>query len=321
MPLIKKSTYKPSPFLWNGHFETIYPALFRKINDIKYERERLVLSDGDFVDLDWLDNGSRSLVLLSHGLEGNSSRQYIAGMARMFSDKKWDVLAWHCRSCSGEMNRQFRMYHHGEIGDIGEVINHAVNKKNYDKIIMIGFSMGGNISMKYLGVNGKEIPETIKACIVFSAPTDLEAGANILDRPTNIIYKKRFLKHLKIKLEVKAKIFPGQLIMDQFHTIKKWRDFDELFSAPMNKFANAAAFYKNASAKNFMSGIKIPTLLVQAKNDPILPIECYPYALCEKLENVWLETPAKGGHVGFWRPNERYSWAERRAVQFVESLS
>ena len=257
MPVLKKSTYKRSPFLFNGHLETIYPALFRKIPDVSYERERITLSDGDFIDLDWLEHSSQNLVVLSHGLEGDSSRQYVAGMARMFSEQKWDVLAWNCRSCSGEMNKKLRMYHHGEIGDLTEVIEHAMKTKDYEKIVMIGFSMGGNISMKYLGVNGREIPDAIKACIAFSSPTDLQAGAEILDKPSNFIYKKRFLIYLKAKLEIKNESFPNTIPFDQFHTIKQWRDFDELFSAPMNNYEDAAAFYRDASAKNFMAGIEI----------------------------------------------------------------
>ncbi len=318
MPVLKNSTYRRSPLLYNGHFESICPALFRKITNVKYERERLTLSDGDFVDLDWIDNGSRQLVLLSHGLEGDSSRQYILGMARMFSDQKWDALAWNCRSCSGEMNRKLRMYHHGEIGDIREVISHALHIKDYEKMILVGFSMGGNISMKYLGVHGNNIPDVVKGCVAFSAPTDLEAGARILDRPSNFIYKKRFLKYLKTKLEKKKEQFPNMIDLESFRTIKIWRDFDELYSAPMNNFENADAFYQNASAKNYMAGITVPTLLVQAKNDPILPVECYPVTLCEKLQNVFLEMPEHGGHVGFWRPREKYGWAEQRAFMFVK---
>ena len=321
MPVLKKSTYRRSPALINGHLESIYPALFRKINDLKYERERFILSDGDFIDLDWLDTSSRSLVILSHGLEGDSSRQYVAGMARFFYEQSWDVLAWHCRSCSGEMNHKLRMYHHGEIGDIGEVISHALRTKDYEKVVLIGFSMGGNINMKYLGVNGKHIPSSIIGCVAFSSPTDLEAGAVVLDKPSNFIYKQRFLRYLKAKLAVKNEQFPGAIAFDKFHTIKAWRDFDELYSAPMNKFENAAAFYANASAKNFMDGITVPTLLVQAKNDPILPNECYPYELCEKLESVWLEVPEHGGHVGFWRPNERYAWSETRAFKHIQAIT
>ena len=125
---------------------------------------------------------------------------------------------------------------------------------------------------------------------------------------------------LKAKLEKKNDQFPNKIDIDGFSQIKIWRDFDELYSAPMNSFKNAAAFYQNASAKNFMAGITVPTLLVQAKNDPILPDECYPVSLCEKLPNVFLEMPEHGGHVGFWRPREKYAWSEIRAIKFITEI-
>ena len=321
MPLIQKSSYRRSRLLRNGHLETIYPAIFRKIEGVDYERERLTLSDGDFVDLDWLDNGSLNLILLTHGLEGNSGKQYVKGMAKFFyEEKKWDVLAWNCRSCSGEINRAQRMYHHGETGDIGEVIQHALRRKNYHTIVLAGFSMGGNISMKYLGVHGKNKPEPIRACIAFSSPTDLEAGAEVLDHPSNFIYRRRFLHYLKIKIEKKNEQHPGVLDLTNFKNIKTWRDFDEYFSAPLNQFQDAAEFYRMASAKNFMAGTVVPTLLVSAKNDPILPPACYPKNICERHEHIFLEMPKHGGHVGFWKPGEKYAWSERRAAAFLEEV-
>lgn len=318
MPILPSSTYRRSRLLVNGHLETIYPGVFRKVKNVDYERERLTLSDGDFVDLDWLENGSRNLLLLSHGLEGDSSRQYVAGMASYFYKKKWDVLAWNCRSCSGEMNRKLRMYHHGEIGDIGEVIAHALKAKDYERIVLIGFSMGGNISMKYLGVNGKEIPDPVSACVAFSSPTDLKAGAEILDKPSNRLYFQRFLHYLKIKIEKKNEMFPGVVDLENFKKIKVWRDFDEYFTAPLIGLKNAAEFYQIGSAKNFMAGITIPTLLVNAVNDPILPPACFPTDICQAHEKIYLEMPEHGGHCGFWRPGQEHAWSERRAWGFVK---
>lgn len=321
MPLIRQSTYRRSPLLRNGHLETIYPALFRKIEGADYERERLTLSDGDFVDLDWLDGDSRRLILLTHGLEGNSGKQYVKGMAKFFyREKKWDVLAWNCRSCSGEMNRARRLYHHGEIGDIGEVIGHALRRKNYHTVVLAGFSMGGNISMKYLGVQGRDKPEPIRACIAFSSPTDLEAGAEILNDRSNFIYRRRFLHYLKIKLVKKNEQYPGLLDLTRFKNIKTWRDFDDFFSAPLTNMEDAAAFYRMASAKNFMAGTDVPTLLVSAKNDPILPPQCYPKDVCERHPKLFLEMPEHGGHVGFWRPGDEYAWSERRAAAFLDEV-
>lgn len=321
MPLIHHSSYRRSRLMPNGHFETIYPALFRKVEAVGYERERIEMPDGDFLDLDWLDGGNRRLLLLTHGLEGSSDRHYMQGMARIFLKNNWDVLAWNCRSCSGEINRSQRMYHHGEIGDIGEVIRHALRTKDYETVILIGFSMGGNINMKYLGVHGRERPEPVRACVAFSSPTDIEAGAYMLDQASNVIYRKRFLRHLKVKMVKKNEQYPGVLDLRNFRKIRTWRDFDEYFSAPLNGFRDAAEFYQQASAKNFMSGIAVPTLLVQALNDPILPPECYPKDICEKHPHIFLEMPKHGGHVGFWHPGKEFAWSEMRALEFVNSLS
>ncbi|MBK9016932.1 MAG: alpha/beta fold hydrolase [Saprospiraceae bacterium] len=321
MPLIPHSTYRRSPLLLNGHFETIAPNVLRKVKGIDYERERITLPDGDFLDLDWLDRGSRKLVVLTHGLEGDSSRTYVLGMARIFHQNGWDVLAWNCRSCSGEINRAQRMYHHGDIEDIGQVMDHALHRKNYETVVMSGFSMGANITMKYLGVHGKNVPEPVRAAVVFSAPTDLRAGAEILDHASNIIYRKRFLFYLKQKMVLKNGQYPGVIDLENFKKIKVWRDFDEYFSAPLNSFRDAADFYEKASAKNFMAGIATPTLLVQALNDPILPPSCYPKDLCQKHPHLHLEMPDHGGHVGFWKPGKEFAWSEERALDFVKQNS
>jgi predicted alpha/beta-fold hydrolase len=320
MPLIKQSTYKRAPgYQFNGHLQTVLPAIFRRVQT-DYERERLTLSDGDFVDLDWVDNGSRNLVLLSHGLEGNSSRHYMMGMANRFSEENWDVLAWNCRSCSGEMNRRFRLYNHGEIGDIGEVINHALQTKNYERVLLIGFSMGGSILMKYLGVHGKEVPAPVIGGIAFSSPCDLKASVDALELPGNGFYKRRFFKSLSKKVTEKAAHFPDRLDLSKLSEIAHWRDFDEHYSAPLGGYKDAADFYRQASAKNFMSGTDRPILLVNAVNDPILPPACSPVSLCRTHPKIYLEMPETGGHVGFSLAHKPYAWSEYRAVQFLKEL-
>lgn len=321
MPLINNSSHTKAPFLqYNGHLQTLIPGAFRKVAGVTYKRERLTLSDGDFVDLDWVNKGSSQLVILSHGLEGDSQRQYMKGMAKMFSGHNWDVLAWHCRSCSGEMNRKLRLYNHGEIGDFGEVIQHALERGKYETVVLIGFSMGGNISMKYLGVHGRAVPSQIKASIVFSSPCDLKSGAEILNKSENWIYRARFMNYLKKKIIIKAEQFPGVVNLDNLKKVKVWRDFDEYFSAPINGYKDAEDFYKQASAKNFMEGISIPTLLVNAQNDPILTPECSPVALCEQHPFIFLERPTIGGHVGFMLGGDQVAWSEYRAFEFANSV-
>lgn len=318
MPIIHRSTYPGSPrHLFNGHLQTVVPSMFRKIKGVNYERERLILSDGDFVDLDWLDTGSKKLVILTHGLEGDSHRHYIKGTAKLFAQNGWDALAWNCRSCSGEMNRAFRLYNHGEIGDIGEVIDHALRTKQYEAIILVGYSMGGNISLKYAGVKGNEAPDVLKSVVAFSAPTNLKTSAELLDLPQNRLYRTRFMKKLIKKISQKDKLFPNRIDLNKLKDVTVWKDFDDLFSAPVNGYRDANDFYEQGSAINFLDGVKVPVLICNAQNDPILNDDCAPQSLAEKHPLIYVETPATGGHVGFLVKNDEFSWAERRALAFV----
>ncbi|GAB2571472.1 YheT family hydrolase [Spirosoma areae] len=320
MPLISSAYPGPPAYQYNGHLQTIIPGLTRHVANLSYERERLTLADGDFVDLDWVDTGRKRLVLLTHGLEGDSNRQYIRGTAKLFARHHYDILAWNCRSCSGEMNRAFRLYNHGEIGDFGEVIAHALQTKQYEEVVLIGYSMGGNITLKYLGVHGKTLPDVIKRGMAISAPTDLGASAGLLDRPANRFYRNRFMKKLVAKLSYKAKQFPGRLDMSKLKQVNLWRDFDEFFSAPVNNYRDAEDFYTQASAVNFMSGIAVPTLLLNAQNDPLLSPECSPGWLAKTHPHIFLETPRLGGHVGFQLTRDTHTYAERRALAFAQNL-
>ena len=321
MPILANTSYPGPPFYeWNGHMQTILPALLRLPKQTSYERERLELNDGDFVDLDWLEAKSRSLVILSHGLEGNSQRYYMQSMAKFFHRAGWDVLAWNCRSCSGEMNRKLRLYYHGEIDDFSQVIKHALHKKDYEQIVLIGFSMGGSILMKYLGVYGKEAPPSILCGIAFSSPCDLEGGVIELEKPQNAFFKKRFFNSISAKIRIKAELFPDKVSTKYLDQVQYWKDFDRFYSAPINGFSSPEAFYYDASAKNFMSGTKTPVLLVNAANDPILSPNCYPFELCKKHNYINLEVPPNGGHVGFnWR-RFPYTWMEHRAMDFLSEV-
>jgi len=320
MPLIENSSFTTPPlFQYNGNMQTILPALIHKIKKIKldYQRERLILSDGDFVDLDWVKNNSKDLVIISHGLEGNSERHYTKGMAKFFATKKWDVLAWNCRSCSGEMNKKMRMYNHGEIGDIGEVTEHAIEQGAYTNVVLIGFSMGGNIVMKYLGVNAGKLPIQVKKAIAFSSPCDLFSSVDLLNEPKSSFYRNRFLRMLKPKMKHKAQQFPDVIDFNNYNKIKEWKDFDNFFTAPLNGYKDAEDFYYNGSAINFMADIQIPTLLVNAINDPILTPACFPKEMCAKHPFITLEIPEQGGHVGFNIKGKAFAWSEYRAWEFV----
>ncbi|MFN0215411.1 MAG: YheT family hydrolase [Saprospiraceae bacterium] len=322
MPLIPQSSY-PGPPFWQrgGHLQTLLPGLFRRVKGVDFQRERIETPDHDFLDLDWLHSPepNRSLVLITHGLEGSSQAQYCQGTAKLFVQNGWDALAWNCRSCSGEMNRAFRMYHHGDTEDISTVVNHALATGRYDTVALTGYSMGGNITLKYVGTSSENLPKQIRAAVAFSAPCDIRAGADVLDRWDNRIYKSRFLNFLKKKVAHKDRQYPGRLDISKLKQVRRWRDFDEYFSAPICGFASAAQFHEQASAKNFVAGTRIPTLLVSALNDPILTTECFPVEIAREHPSFYLELTSGGGHCGFRaKGGGEFSWAEKRAFEFVK---
>ncbi|OAV44493.1 YheT family hydrolase [Lewinella sp. 4G2] len=301
-----------------GHYQTIVPNLFRKV-PVNYRRERIDTPDGDFLDLDWLDQSAASkLVILSHGLEGDSSRVYVASAARFFHERGWEVLAWNCRSCSGEMNRTPRLYSHGQSEDVETVVNHALRDDRYEQVTMIGYSMGGNLTLKYLGTLGDRVPAVITHGIAFSAPVFIEHSADSLDHPGNWVYRRKFKRSLFAKIMAKEAQFPGRVNAADISKVKRWRDFDRYFSARIGGFDNVDDYYAYLSSGNFLAGTTTPVLIVNAKNDPIVPPACSPRELAATHPLVQLEEPALGGHVGFALRGKPYNGMDVRALAFIE---
>lgn len=284
-------------------------------------RERLELADGDFLDLDWVRHGNGRLVVISHGLEGSSIRPYVTGAALCFSANGWDVLAWNCRSCSGEMNRLPRMYHHGATDDLACVIDHARKDGVYNTIALLGFSMGGSKSLKYLGERGDLVPEEVIGAATFSVPCNLWDSAVQLSLPGNRFYKTRFLNKLKTKIRLKSAAHPEVIDITGLDKIRDFDEFDERYTAPLHGFSSRMDFYTKATSDQFYPSLKRPALVVNALNDPMLGEKCYPYELARESDYLFLETPAVGGHVGFMERNEVFTWAERRALAFFEEIS
>ncbi|MEM7575463.1 MAG: alpha/beta fold hydrolase [Bacteroidota bacterium] len=319
MALISASSYPGPPrYQWGGHLQTILPNI-RRSQPLEYQRERLELADGDFLDLDWLATPAQDrLVILSHGLEGDSSRPYMVEAARFFFSQGYAVLAWHSRSCSGEMNRNPVLYSHGQSQDLAAVVEYAVAKQPYQSIDLIGYSMGGNLTGKYLGLAGSGLPQVVRCGVAFSAPCWIEHSVDALERPGNWLYKRKFYRSLRAKAEQKEAQFPGLIDLAALDKFKVWRDFDRIVSAPLNGFETAEEFYAYASAANFMGGTQVPLLLVNALNDPIIPVACTPVELGRGHPLIHIEQPSQGGHVGFSRSQGRGSWMNERALAFME---
>lgn len=322
MPLVAESHYQPPFYLFNGHLQTIVPSLWRTVPEVTYQRERLELPDGDFLNLDWSRlpamRPTDGLAIVSHGLEGDASRPYVRGMVRALNRAGLDALAWNYRSCGGEMNRLLRSYHLGDTQDLDLVLRHALATGRYQRAYLLGFSAGGNVTLKYLGEDAARVPAEVKRAAVFSVPTDLQASSEYIGRPQNQVYMRRFLKSLRQKIRDKAALLPGQIDLEGLEALRNFPQFDDKYTAPMHGFDSAEAYYQYASSGRYLSGIRVPTLLVNAQNDPFLPASCYPREVAANSPFVFLETPSDGGHVGFAEgsPDGEY-YSERRAVEFL----
>lgn len=310
--------YRAPVLLRNGHLHTLYAALLGRRARVPFERERIETPDDDFLDLDWARRGSGRLLILSHGLEGSSGSRYIVNTAAVGLAAGWDILAWNMRGCSGEPNRRVYSYHSGKSEDLATVIEHARALSRYRRIGLIGFSVGGNITLRYLALAGESLPRELAGAATFSVPCDLAAAATHLSCPANYLYLRRFLTSLKRGIAAKARHHPGQLDLSGLQRISSFHDFDSRYTAPLNGFPSAEAYWWAASSAPLLARIRCPTLLVNAADDPLLPAACTPRPETLKGGAVALECPLTGGHAAFLGGTG--FWPARRALDLLEGM-
>lgn len=320
MPLLP-SNYHPSLLFRNGHISTIYSGIVRRVPPLPYKRERLELEDGDFLDLDWTyANGeSKKVVILLHGLEGDARRPYMAGSALLLNAYGYDVCSINLRGCSGESNRLFRSYHSGATEDLHAVVCHISAHLAYAEIFIKGFSLGGNLCLKYLG-EGRKLSQQLKAAVAISVPCDLHSSLLQLMSAKNLLYARRFRKHLVGKLWLKEKSFPELISKADIKKIRTLKDFDDIYTSRAHGFGDAMDYYQKCSSRQFLPNIPLPTLIINAKNDSFLGPECYPVEEARANPHLYLEIPAYGGHVGFIGFKNQY-YTEKRAIKFMEEAS
>ena len=317
MPLIHHSSYQAPILFKNPHMQSIYPILFRPNWRVRYYRERIETVDKDFLDLDWSFVGSKRLAILTHGLEGHSGHAYMLGMAKALNRRGITALAWNFRGCSGELNRREYFYHVGMSSDLAHVVDHV--KSNFDEIYLIGFSLGGNMTIKYLGEHASKLSPRIKCAVNFSAPIDLQACSHKVSAQQNWVYFRKFMWTIQQKIAAKSKYFQMPASLEQLKKVSSFKELDELFTAPLFGFISADELWQVASSVPYISEIRIPTLLVTAADDPLLTLECYPTELAHKSEYFYFESPKNGGHVGFVSFNRQGEyWSEKRALQFID---
>jgi predicted alpha/beta-fold hydrolase len=318
MALIRNSTYRAPSWLPGGHAQTIYPALFRRLAPVAARAERLELADGDFMDLEWSGDGGPRLAILSHGLEADMQTGYIRGMAAALIRRGWDVLRWNFRGCGGTPNRLLRMYHSGATGDLHLIVTHALAHHPARSVDLIGFSLGGNLTLKYLGERAAELPPRLHRAVAFSVPCDLACSSRQLSIPSNRIFMDRFLIALRAKIRAKKRMFPDQLDLTGLDRIRTFREFDDRFTAPIHGFRDAEDYWARSSSRPLLPNITLPTLLINAVNDPFLGPGCHPREEAEGSRFLHFESPATGGHVGFpTLGNGGEYWSETRAAEFL----
>ncbi|HIU18053.1 MAG TPA: alpha/beta fold hydrolase [Candidatus Avidesulfovibrio excrementigallinarum] len=326
MPVIDNSTYVPPPMLRSGHALTIWASCRRKLPydwQPWFSTVRLRTPDGDFFDVDCLparpDRRSDSAVILSHGLEGNSRRPYVRGMAEAFRAMGWDALARNFRGCSGEPNLTPGMYHGGQTCDLHQTVLYA-QSLGYRTLALVGFSMGGNQTLKYVGEDPDRVPSSVCAAVGVSTPCDLEASAEMLARPSRLPYMAYFLKTLRAKIREKHRRFPDLVDSSPLWRVFSFEVFDNLYTAPLHGFRNAHDYWRRASSLPVLAGARLPVLILNALDDPFLAPRCFPVELAQRSSLLTLEMPRHGGHVGFVSANPARYWSETRTVRFVADI-
>ncbi len=292
------SGYAAPAWLRGGHAQTIYPAL-RPPGAVAFERERWDTPDGDFIDLDWAGpRDATRLLVLFHGLEGSSRSHYARAIVAHGLANGWRCVVSHFRGCSGEINRLPRAYHSGDSAEIDWVLRRMQTLQPAREIDVAGVSIGGNALLKWLGERGEDAARVVSRAAAVSAPLDLGAAGHALGQGFNMLYTRVFLRTLKRKAAAKLARFPGSFDGRAMCTSKTLYAFDNAVTAPLHGFRDTDDYWTRASCLPLLPGIRVPTLILNARNDPFLP-ESALAGTRSASSHVKLEFPADGGHVGF----------------------
>ncbi|QRJ65676.1 hydrolase [Azospira restricta] len=311
--------YRAPKWLPGGHAQTLYPLLIKPLPPA-YRRERWETPDGDFIDLDWIDGAAgQPVVVLFHGLEGSSRSHYATALMQALQARGWTGVVSHFRGCSGEINRLPRAYHSGDSDEVDWVLHRLHQQHPYRPLFAVGVSLGGNALLKWLGEREFRAGDLLRAAAAVCAPLDLAACGHQLGRGFNRLYTRHFLQTLKHNAAEKLRHYPGLFDEQRMRHARNLYEFDDAVTAPLHGFAGADDYWRRASAKPFLRSIRLPTLLLAAKNDPFLPAHALPHA-DEASPQVTLDLAHEGGHVGFVAGSlpGRLDWMPQRLLHFFD---
>ncbi len=318
--------YRPAWWLPGRHLRTLWGRLGRRLPVVATRRERLETPDGDVLELDRLDGATSSaprLVIL-HGLEGTPESRYARGMLAEAARRGWGADLMYFRSCAGTLNRARRLYHSGETSDLAFVTSYIIREYEHAPLVFAGFSLGGNVLLKWLGERGTDLPAQVRGAAAVSVPFDLARGARHIGKGFARVYESSFLRSLKRKTLAKLEQYPDLTDPDRLARSRSIYDFDDAVTAPVHGFRNADDYYARSSSLGYLASVRVPTLLLSAIDDPFLPPEVLGevQAVAARAPALMLEFVPRGGHVGFvmgppWRP---FYYAEWRVAEFLANV-
>ncbi|MGE0352891.1 MAG: YheT family hydrolase [Gemmatimonadales bacterium] len=319
--------FHPAWWLPGAHLQTVMGRFVRRKRGIRYHRERLETPDGDFLDLEYGAAAGEPelppeapLVLKLHGLEGSAHSGYTAELTRVLHRRGIRSVGLNFRSCGGEMNRTARFYHSGETEDLALVLAHLRNAFPASPLGLVGFSLGGNVMLKYLGEAGEAAREAILAAVAISVPYDLRLGVERMRRPPGLLYARFFIRQLQRKVLAKQALLQDRIDVARALRARTFDEFDDAVTAPLHGFAGAEDYYGRSSSAQFLPAIRVPTLLIHAADDPMAPAAGLPEAALTGNRALRAAVTPRGGHVGFiegvlpWRPR---FWAEETAGDWL----
>ena len=318
--MITRSAFQPAWWLPGPHLQTLYPSLFRTRKIPPLRRERIELPDGDFVDIDWTPQTDGLCILILHGLEGSIDSHYAGGILSALANSGHTAGLMYFRGRSGEPNRLPRSYHSGETGDLDYVMQYVGQLHPEKGIAVIAYSLGGNVLLKWLGEQGdRAIPLT---AITLSVPFDLNSAALRLEQGLSRIYQHHLLQRLRESVKHKASKHSMPYPADRLGDLRTFRQFDHAVTAPLHGFNGVDDYYRRSSCKPFLKHIAIPTLMLQARDDPFLPASALPDEN-DLNDLVTLELSRRGGHVGYIsgrNPLQPIYWSEQRILQHLAAF-
>jgi len=316
--MYSQSQFKPAWWLRNPHLQTVWATVTRRQTKIETQRERLELPDGDYLDLDWAGTGHGPIVLILHGMGGSIESPYSRGFLRAITENGWRGVLMHFRGCSGEPNRLPRLYHSGETEDIAYVVQTLKNREPDTPLAAIGVSLGGSVLINWLGKHKKD--KLLVASVAISVPFELKKAANHINKGLSRFYQWYILRDLRRTIINKFKIMKAPIDFGDIERLNTFWEFDNKITAPLHGFLDVHDYYEKASCRPYLKQIEIPTLILQARDDPFMSPDVIPEPQ-ELSEQVTLEVSETGGHVGFvagtipWRP---VYWMEQRAIEYLK---